>query len=204
MKVLKFSHENQSGSVLIMIETVKRQLLPEELGSRRMEWRRPTRQGKQLKEIKKDEATDKFLPFVWEQREDRSESSFAHVVSQKNQSWTEVRHQQAPGRLEARPSPTPTITLLANRITATFSSSPSVCWRTTWKGCGRCDRNGVLAPSWAGAITLKEPCAGSAGSRTPWQRYRQPRRAILGPGHPPYVLQRQRFRHVCCFNLASD
>lgn len=39
----------------------------------------------------------------------------------KDRSWTEVTHQQAPGRVETRPSPM-SIMLLANRITTPFCS----------------------------------------------------------------------------------
>jgi len=42
-----------------------------------------TRQGKWQKEVKKDGAREIFLPSVCEQREQKSEASFAQIVSQK-------------------------------------------------------------------------------------------------------------------------
>lgn len=59
MKVLKVSHENQSGSVLVMTETVKKAALAQRAGQQK-DGARETRQGKRQKDMKKDGARDTF------------------------------------------------------------------------------------------------------------------------------------------------
>lgn len=185
LKVLKVSHENQTGSVLL--KQPKDSSCLKSWAAEGWSWGDQT--GETAERNKKRWGKREFLTFCVRTEGGQVRGKFCSHCKPKDWRWTEVTHQQAPERLETRPSPT-SITLLANRIAASFleeknmslSSCTFLFWRIRWKGYGRCCRNGVSAPSRGDAVSPEEPGAGSRASR---QCYGEPQSVTPGPGRPP-------------------
>lgn len=201
MKVLKVSHENQRHVRNSQDSSCSKRWAAE--------WWSKGDEGKRQKEMKKNGARRNFLPFVWEQREGLRGKLRTHSKP-KDQSWTGATAQQTLGRLENRPSPT-SFTLLPNTITTTFCSFfggkdtvsavfPLERHQAAGKAAGHPAGLG-FQPSRTADVPPGEPVQ---ATRASWQRCGEPRSVMLMSGHPSWVLEQQRFRHLYHFKLASD